>query len=74
MSKVRRVLVAVSVEVAQRRRICYHNRKNHSIEGGSACLVVKEPGNGQKNYCVTCGMEILDRAADDLAVLRQRLS
>lgn len=74
MSKVRRVLGAVSVEVAQRRRLCYHDRKHHSIEGGSVCLVIKEPGSGQKNYCATCGMEILDRAADDLAALRRTLS
>lgn len=73
MAKVRRVLGAVTIEVAQRRRICYHDRKHHSIERGEACLVIKEPSNGQKNYCVTCGMEILDRAADDIAALRKGL-
>lgn len=74
MAKVRRVLAAVSIEVAQRRRICYHDRTNHSIERGCLCLVIKEPNSGQKNYCVTCGLEILDRAADDLAALRKGLS
>lgn len=62
------------IEVAQRRRICYHDRRNHSIEKGTVCLVIKDPaGEGQKNYCVTCGLAILDQAADDLASLRSSL-
>lgn len=74
MAKIRRVLGGVTVEVAQRRRICYHDRQHHRITSGSVCLVIKEPNNGHKNYCVTCGIEILDRAADDLAALRRQLS
>jgi hypothetical protein len=74
MAKVRRVLNAVRTEVAQRKRICHHDRKHHSIEKGTTCLVVREAsGEGQKNYCVTCGLEILDQAADDLASLRSSL-
>lgn len=74
MARVRRVLTLVSVEVAKRRRICYHDRKHHSIDGGARCLVIKEAsGEGQKNYCQTCGLEILDQAADDLATLRKEL-
>jgi hypothetical protein len=74
MAKVRHVLGTVRIEVAQRKRICYHDRKHHSIEKGATCLVIKESsGEGQKNYCVTCGLEILDQAADDLAMLRSSL-
>lgn len=74
MPKVRQVLNGVAVEAAQRSRICYHNRKKHSIERGDLCLVMKDPaGNGKKNYCVMCGLEILDRAVDDIASLRRQL-
>lgn len=74
MARVRRVLTAITIEVAQRKRICHHDRKHHSIEKGTACLVIKEPsGEGHKNYCVSCGLEILDLAADDLASLRSSL-
>jgi hypothetical protein len=74
MAKVRRVLNTVTIEVAQRKRICHHNRKHHSIEKGTSCLVIKDAsGEGQKNYCLTCGLEILGQAADDLASLRSSL-
>jgi len=74
MAKVRQLFNGVAIETAKRKRICYHNRKKHSIEGGDLCLVIKDPaGNGKKNYCVTCGLEILDRAADDLDALRRGL-
>jgi hypothetical protein len=74
MAKVRHVLNAVRIEVAQRRRICHHDRKHHSIEKGTTCLVIKGPsGEGQNNYCAICGLEILDQAADDLASLRGSL-
>lgn len=74
MARVRHVLGAMRIEVAQRKRICHHDRKHHSIEKGAMCLVIKEAsGEGHKNYCVTCGLEILDQAADDLASLRSSL-
>jgi len=74
MARVRHVLGSMRIEVAQRKRICHRDRKNHSIEKGAICLVIKETsGEGQKNYCVTCGLEILDQAADDLASLRSSL-
>lgn len=75
MAKVRRILNLVTVETAKRRRTCSHNRKNHSIQGGEVCLVIKEAsGEGSKNYCVPCGLEILTLAADELATLRESLS
>jgi hypothetical protein len=74
MAKVRRILSAVKIEVAQRKRICHHDRKGHSIEKGTTCLVIRESsGEGHKNYCMACGLEILDQAADDLASLRGSL-
>ncbi|MHB1844823.1 MAG: hypothetical protein ACYCWW_08335 [Deltaproteobacteria bacterium] len=70
----RRLLGAIRIDVAQRKRICHHDRKHHSIEKGAMCLVIKETsGEGQKNYCAACGLEILDQAADDLASLRSSL-
>jgi hypothetical protein len=74
MARVRRVLSAVRIEVAQRQRVCHHDRKHHRIEKGTTCLVIKEAsGEGHENYCVTCALEILDHAADDLSMLRSSL-
>jgi hypothetical protein len=75
MPQIRRVLVACTVETAQRRRICGRNRKGHPIEKGTQCLVIKDPvSGGTKNYCLQCALAILDRAADDLQALRGQLS
>lgn len=74
MPRVKRLLKDASVEVASRRRICHHNRSGHEIHKGDACLVVKEPEGGKRNYCELCAMEILDQVADDLDTLRAALS
>ncbi len=74
MPKVRRVLGACTVEIAQRCRICSRDRKNHSILKGTPCLVIKDSDGRPKNYCLTCALAILDQAADDLQALRVRLS
>jgi hypothetical protein len=74
MPQVRRVLGACTVEIAQKCRICYRDRKNHSILKGTPCLVIKDPDGRPKNYCPTCALAILDQAADDLQALRARLS
>jgi hypothetical protein len=75
MTQIRRILGACTVEIAQRCRICHRDRKNHSIQTGSPCLVIKDTGTGStKNYCPQCGLAILDQAADDLQALRERLS
>jgi hypothetical protein len=75
MAKVKQVLNHVSVEEAQRKRICHRNRKSHPIAAGERCLTVRDPSTGGKrNYCSDCGNEILDVAADDLADLRTTLN
>jgi hypothetical protein len=76
MPKIRQVLVACTVEIAQRSRICRRDRKNHSIPRGATCLVIKEAGSAgtKKSYCLTCALAILDQAADDLQTLRAELS
>lgn len=75
MPQVRRVLGACGIETAQRRRVCHRDRKRHSIERGTPCLVVKDPvSGGSKNYCPECAMAILDQAADDLQTLRDGLA
>jgi hypothetical protein len=51
MPKVRRVLGACTVEIAQRRRICSRDRKNHPILKGTLCLVIKDPGGGTPKNC-----------------------
>jgi hypothetical protein len=74
MPRVRRVLGACTVEIAQRCRICHRDRQNHSITRGTPCLVIKDPGGGARNYCPQCALAILDQAADDLETLRAQLS
>jgi hypothetical protein len=74
MPQIRHILGAVSVETASRKRICYRDRRNHSVAKGDTCLVIRDAaGGGSKNYCVTCGLAILDQAADDLHRLREEL-
>ena len=74
MAKTRRVFNGVTVETAARRRLCYHNRRQHSVAKGENCLVIKDTsGAGKKQYCVTCGLAILDLASDDLDALRRLL-
>lgn len=73
MARVRRALKDLVVEDARRRRKCHHNPK-HSVAMGELCLVIRNPnGEGQKNYCTRCALEILDAAEDDLERLRSEL-
>lgn len=74
MPQVRRILGACTVETAQRCRICHRDRRNHVIQKGTTCLVIKDTGGGAKNYCPQCALAILDQAADDLRALRAQLS
>ena len=75
MPQVRKILGACSVETAKKRRICHRDRKGHSIERDTACLVIKDPvSGGSKNYCPEHALAILDQAADDLRALREALS
>lgn len=75
MPQVRKLLGACTVEIAARRRICHRDRKNHTIEKGAACLVIKGAAStGKKTYCLTCALAILDQAATDLDALRAGLS
>lgn len=74
MAQVRRVLGAVLVETASRRRICHRARTKHAIAQGEVCLVIKDSASGgSKNYCRSCAQAILDQAADDLRELRDSL-
>jgi hypothetical protein len=73
MAKIRSILGACSIQIAQHRRTCYRDRNNHTIAKGTACLVIRNATSGSKNYCRQCALAILDKAADDLASLRQAL-
>lgn len=75
MAKVRQLLHGASVEVAIRRRICHHNRKQHSIAANTKALVIKDPASGgSRNYCPACAEEIFGQVEVDLAALRTELS
>jgi hypothetical protein len=74
MPRIRSILGACSVEIAQRRRTCHRDRNNHVIPKGTPCLVIQNTAAGSRNYCRQCALAILDKAADDLASLRQALA
>lgn len=75
MSKVRDVLIHVSIGTAERKRICHHNRKEHSILKGTSCLEIKDPATGGvKNYCPECAAEILAKAKLRVTELEQGIA
>lgn len=75
VAKVRQLLHTANIEVAARRRICHHNRKQHSIDAHTKALVVKDPASGaRKNYCPECAEQIFVQVELDLASLRTNLS
>jgi hypothetical protein len=73
MAKVRDILIHVDVEVAARQRICHHNRKDHTIQKGIACLAVHDSDGGRKNYCGPCAQEILNKAKAKLSGIERQL-
>lgn len=74
MSRIRRILGTCTVETAQGRRICHHDRRNHFIAKGTLVLVIKDHSGSSKNYCPQCALAILAQAANDLQTLRDQLS
>ena len=72
MAKIRDILSHVDVEVAARQRICHHNRKEHTIGKGIACLAIHDSDGGRKNYCGPCAQEILTKAKAKLLGMEKR--
>lgn len=69
MPQVKSVLGHVSVETAQRKRICYRHRSGkaaHDIVKEDACLVVRGTDGGQRNYCRDAAHDILSKAQVEL--------
>lgn len=76
MPRIKSVLGHVSVEVAQRKRICYRHRAGktaHDIVKGEACLVVQGTDGGKRNYCRDAADDILSKAEAELGELRADL-
>lgn len=71
MPKLKRLLVSVCVETAQRRRHCSRNQK-HEICQGDKCLVIKE-NMTKHNYCMECAALILQKAKAELDGLAEEL-
>lgn len=62
MPKTRDILIHVSVEQAQRQRIC-RRHKTHKVGKGQMCLViVTNDTNDDYSYCVGAAKPILDAA------------
>lgn len=72
MPKLKRLLLSTSFEIAQRRRLCSRNR-DHVIIKGEKCLVIKE-NMTKHNYCLECTDLILQKAQEQLDVLRSELN
>jgi hypothetical protein len=73
MGKVRDILIHVEVEVAAKQRICHHNRKEHAISKGLACLAIYDSDGARKNYCSACAQEILTKAKTKLLGIEEQL-
>lgn len=76
MPQIKSVLGHVSVQTAARRRICYRHRAGkeaHDIVKGEDCLVIRDTGGGNRNYCGSAAAEILAKAEADLNALKAAL-
>lgn len=76
MPQIKSVLGHVSVQVAQRKRICYRHRAGnaaHDIVKGEECLVVHVADGGDRNYCRDAAADILGKAQADLEELKKAL-
>ncbi len=74
MAQVKKLLLHVAVELAERKRTCHRNRRKHVILKGTACLAVFEgPRGTRRNYCAECAGAMLTLAQDDLTGLSRAL-
>jgi hypothetical protein len=73
MAAVRDIIGHVEVEIAVRKRICHHHRNKHSVAAGQRCLAVHESDGGRKNYCLSCGLEIITKAQAKLLILQTQI-
>jgi hypothetical protein len=73
MGIVRDIIAHVEVEVAQRARLCHHNKKEHNIRKGDKCLAIHDANGGRKNYCGPCAQDILTKAKTKLAGIEQQI-
>jgi hypothetical protein len=70
MAQVKKLLLHVAVELAERKRRCHRNRRKHVITKGTACLAVFEgPRGTRRNYCLECAGAMLTLAQADLTGL-----
>lgn len=76
MPQIKSVLGLVSVETAQRKRICYRHRAGkvaHDIAKGEACLVIHGADGCDRNYCRDAADDILSKAQVELDALMSAL-
>ena len=62
MAAFRDIITHVEIQVASGKRICHHNRRQHSVQTGNKCLAIHDHDGGRKNYCLACATEILAKA------------
>jgi hypothetical protein len=74
MAQVKRILLHIAVELAERKRTCHRNRRKHIITKGTAHLAIFEgPRGTRRNYCPECAGPILNLAQADLTGLIRAL-
>ena len=74
MPKIRDILVHVSVEQAQRQRICRRHTKRHKVSKGEMCLVIATNDTDDPySYCMEASKQILDVAWSRLLSLYAEL-
>ena len=71
MPRLKRLLLPVSFETAQRKRKCSRN-KEHEIVKGERCLAIRE-GMTKNSYCIKCADLILQKASKELEELTMRM-
>ena len=62
MAQIKDILCHISVEIADRKRICHRHRRKHSIQSGEACLIVKDGSGYKRNYCLPYAIDLLKAA------------
>ena len=66
MAAIKSLLIRITTEVTDRKRICHHNRKNHSITAGELCLVTIDDMGGKKNYCHLCADQMIKKVQAEI--------
>ena len=66
--RTKEILHTARIDNSPGKRMCRGDRKNHTIQRGSAFLAIKD-GLGEKSYCLKCARAIIDQGRKRLDTL-----